>query len=190
MASIVSVEQLKGLASGSTPNTITVPTGQKIVGTDAGSIYSPESILQTASSGAFTATVTVTSTSFISMGHTCSITAKASNSRFLVRLSGGGWYDNANSNQALWLTFYKSVNGGAYSNLANVNTTYGLLRMSGDGNTWNIKPYSAEWLDPTTDSAGAVITYAVYARVNGPNSSQYNSSDRGTPVLMVQEIAQ
>ena len=168
---------------------ITVPTGQKIVGTDAGSIYSPESILQTVSSGGFTSTVTVTSTSFVSMGHTRSITAKASNSRFLIRLSGGGWYDNGNSTQSLWVTFYKSVNGGAYSSLANVSTTYGLIRMSGDGNTWNIKPYSAEWLDPTTDPAGTTITYAVYARVN-QNSCQYNAGDRGTPVLTVQEIAQ
>ena len=168
---------------------ITVPTGQKIVGTDAGSIFAPESILQTVSSGAFTTTVGVTSTSFISMGHTCSLTAKRSNSRFLVRLSGGGWYDNGNSTQTLYVTFYKSVNGGAYSNLANVDATYGLLRMSGDGNGWNIKNYSAEWLDPTTDSAGATITYAVYGRVNS-NSSQYNAGDRGTPVLMVQEIAQ
>ena len=31
MASIVSVEQIKGLAGGSTPNTITVPTGQSLV---------------------------------------------------------------------------------------------------------------------------------------------------------------
>ena len=168
---------------------ITVPTGQKIVGTDAGSIYSPESVLQTVSSGAFTSTVTVTSTSFVSMGHTCSLTAKASNSRFLIRLSGGGWYDNGNAAISMWVTFYKSVNGGAYSNLANASATYGLIRMSGDGNNWNIKPYSAEWLDPTTDSAGATITYAVYGRVNN-NSCQYNAGDRGTPVLMIQEIAQ
>ena len=122
------------------------------------------------------------------MGHTCSVTAKRSNSRFLIRLSGGGWYDNGYSQQSLWLTFYKSVNGGSYSNLANINATYGLLRMSGDGGTWNIKNYSAEWLDPTTDAAGATITYAVYGRVN-QNSCQYNAGDRGTPVLMVQEIA-
>ena len=61
--------------------------------------------------------------------------------------------------------------------------------MSGDGNQWNIKNFSAEWLDPTTTSIGDVLTYQVYARVNS-NSSQYNAGDRGTPVLMVQEIAQ
>ena len=41
MASIVSVEQIKGLAAGSTPNTISIPAGQKLVATDAASIYAP-----------------------------------------------------------------------------------------------------------------------------------------------------
>ena len=46
MASIVSVEQIKGLAAGSTPNTITVPTGQKIIASDVGAIKAPGAILQ------------------------------------------------------------------------------------------------------------------------------------------------
>ena len=46
MASIVSVEQIKGLAAGSTPNTITVPTGQKIIASDVGAIKAPGAILE------------------------------------------------------------------------------------------------------------------------------------------------
>ena len=46
MASIVSVEQIKGLAAGSTPNTVTIPTGQKIVASDVGAIKAPGAILQ------------------------------------------------------------------------------------------------------------------------------------------------
>jgi hypothetical protein len=46
MASIVSVEQIKGLAAGSTPNTITIPSGQKIVASDVGAIKAPGAILQ------------------------------------------------------------------------------------------------------------------------------------------------
>ena len=145
-------------------------------------------VLQTVSSGAFTTTVTISSTSFTGTGHTVSITAKRANSRYNIRLSGGGWYDNGNSSHAQWVTFYKKVNSGSYAALDNINATYGLLRMSGDGNSWNIKNFSAEWLDPTTTSVGDVLTYQVYARVNG-TSSQYNAGDRGTPVLMVQEIA-
>jgi len=50
MASIVSVEQLKGLASGSTPNTISIPAGQKIVGADTASVYAPGMMVQVAQS--------------------------------------------------------------------------------------------------------------------------------------------
>ena len=46
MASIVSVEQIQGLAAGSTPNTVTIPTGQKIVASDVGAIKAPGAILQ------------------------------------------------------------------------------------------------------------------------------------------------
>ena len=168
---------------------ITIPTGKKLIGTDAQSIVAPEMVVQTVSSGAFTSTVTISSTSFTATGHTVAITAKRANSRYNIRLSGGGWYDQNNSSHTQWVTFYKKVNSGSYAVLDNINATYGLIRMSGDGNTWNIKNFSAEWLDPTTTSVGDVLTYQVYARINS-NSSQYNASDRGTPVLMVQEIAQ
>ena len=46
MASILSVEQIQGLAAGSTPNTITIPAGQKIVGTDASSIVAPGHVVK------------------------------------------------------------------------------------------------------------------------------------------------
>ena len=46
MASILSVEQLQGLAAGSTPNTITIPTGQKIVASDVGSVVAPGTVVQ------------------------------------------------------------------------------------------------------------------------------------------------
>ncbi len=173
-------------ASGST---ITIPTGKTLVGTDAQSIVAPEMVVQTVSSGAFTTTVTISATTFTATGHTVAITAKRANSRYNIRLSGGGWYDNGNASQTQWVTFYKKVNSGSYAVLNNINATYGLIRMSGSGHNWNIKNFSAEWLDPTTTSVGDVLTYQVYARVNN-NSSMYNSSDRGSPVLMVQEIAQ
>ncbi len=168
---------------------ITIPTGKKLIGTDAASIYAPEMVIQTVSSGAFTSSVTISSSSFTATGHTVAITAKRANSKYLIRLAGGGWYDNGNASQSQFLTFYKRVNSGSYAVLANTNATHGLIRMSGSGNNWNIKPYSAEWLDPTTTSVGDVLTYQVYARVNN-NSSMYNANDRGTPVLMIQEIAQ
>ena len=186
MTSIIKADNISTVAG---TGTITIPSGVKIVGTDAASIVAPGSIIQTISGGAFTSTVSVSSTTFIGSGHIISIIPKQNNSKFLIRLSGGGWYDNSIASNTMWVTFYRSINGSAYSSISGIDATYGLLRMSGDGNTWNIKPYSAEWLDTTVASAGDNVSYQVYVRVNA-NSSQYNASDRGTPVLIIQEIAQ
>ena len=86
MASIVSVEQIKGLASGSTPNTITIPTGQKIVASDVGAIKAPGAILQLISVEATgnysfnTATGTYTDVT----GLTLNITPKFNNSKIFL----------------------------------------------------------------------------------------------------------
>lgn len=62
MASILSVEQLKGLASGSTPNTISIPAGQKIIGTDAKSIIAPGQVVQMKRVAVNTVTTTTSNT--------------------------------------------------------------------------------------------------------------------------------
>lgn len=82
MASIVSVEQIKGLASGSTPNTVTIPTGQKIVGTDEGSIVSPGSVVQVkhATYGTLTST---TAASYVNLCN-IQITPKSAGSSFFL----------------------------------------------------------------------------------------------------------
>ena len=179
--STLHVENLKGLTSGGNANKIIVPSGQEL--------HAPGHVVQVVSSGAFTSTVTASSTSFTATGHSVSITTKTTNSNILVQLAGGGWYDNGNGSHAQWLTFYRSVSGGSYAALTGVDATYGLQRMSGDGGSWNIKPHSAQYLDATNQSSGTLITYQVYVRINS-NSSQYNHSDRGTPVLTAMEIAQ
>ena len=55
------------------------------------------------------------------------------------------------------------------------NGNMGLMRISGDGNTWNIKPYSGQALDAPSAAAGVVLNYRVVARVNN-NSSDFHSS--------------
>ena len=84
MASILSVEQLQGLAAGSTPNTITVPTGQKIVGTDEGSIYAPGMAIQMAESGTFGDTQQTSSGTWLDTEMFVDIAPKFTNSKIVV----------------------------------------------------------------------------------------------------------
>jgi len=78
MASIVSVEQIKGLAGGSTPNTITVPTGQSLV--------APGHVIQCLHAST-TTTIHNTTTTFADLtGMTVTITPRATNS--LIFISG------------------------------------------------------------------------------------------------------
>ena len=86
MASIVSVEQIKGLAAGSTPNTITIPSGQKIVASDVGAIKAPGAILQLISveaTGNYSFNTGSTGTYVDVNALTLNITPKFSNSKFI-----------------------------------------------------------------------------------------------------------
>ena len=76
MASIVSVEQLKGLASGSTPNTITIPTGQ--------TLHAPGHIIQVIEGPEFHTTIGVTATTYFDLGLSVTITPKSSTSKIFV----------------------------------------------------------------------------------------------------------
>lgn len=75
MASIVSVEQIKGLAAGSTPNTITIPSGQ--------TLHAPGHIIQvvTVEHGTY---VQTTGSSFADTGLQATITPKLAASHILI----------------------------------------------------------------------------------------------------------
>ena len=76
MASILSVEQLQGLAAGSTPNTITIPTGQ--------TLYAPGHVIQVQSTFK-NDTFSTSSTTYVDVtGLTVSITPHSTSSKILV----------------------------------------------------------------------------------------------------------
>jgi hypothetical protein len=76
MASIVSVEQLKGLASGSTPNTISIPAGQ--------TLHAPGHIIQVIEGPEFSTQTDVTATSYFDLGLSVTITPKFATSKIFV----------------------------------------------------------------------------------------------------------
>ena len=86
MASILSVEQLKGLSSGDTPNTITLPTGQTL-DFSAGTLTMPaDHVLQVVQQVLATQTDS-TSTTMIDTGLSASITPSSTSSKILVTVN-------------------------------------------------------------------------------------------------------
>ena len=172
-----------------TGNTITVNSGDKISGA-AGSIIVPGMHIQTVLATLVQATVTISSTSFVDTGLNVSITSKNASSKFLVTVTGGAFYGKVNNNQTMWVTVQRNAGGGSYDYATGAYANnYGLMRLSADNGTWNIKHYSGTCLDAPSAGAGVVLNYRVVARVN-QNAADFQAADRGIPTITVTEIAQ
>ena len=85
MASILSVEQLRGLSSGDTPNTVTLPTGQTL-DFSAGTLTMPAGhVIQTVTDVRnYASSVAISSTSYTSLGIGISITPKYASSKIAI----------------------------------------------------------------------------------------------------------
>ena len=143
-------------ASGST---ITVPTGKKLVGTDAASIYAPGMVVQMVSLSDTTLTRAVTtSTSFTASNILNTITPKFSNSKIIAR-AATTINTNTNSAEFITITMYRSIAGGSFSNIRSGD--WGISQAySADGRIH--VPLIAEVVDaPSTTSA---VTYKLYFR--------------------------
>jgi len=91
MASIVSVEQLKGLASGSTPNTISIPAGQ--------TLHAPGHVIQT-QHATMSSQIIVTTTAAYTDILSCSITTLHANSKILIQAVVPNYSNNPNG--SIW----------------------------------------------------------------------------------------
>ena len=152
--------QLSGMTTASLPalGSAQMPTG---------------SVLQVVSSIHSTDTST-SSTSFVTTGHSVTLTPRSTSSKVYVTLQGGGGWVAAGS----WLkmTIYR---GSTDIGNAQFFTAYS---SSGDQNV----SHSMAILDsPSTASA---TTYTIYFRTN-TGTPQYRWSDKGNPVLTAMEIA-
>ena len=131
----------------------------------------------------------ISGSSWQDTGFSGSITTIKANSKILITFTGGGWYDKGQGTNHLNITFDRQFNGGSFSYATNASESYnGLMRMSGDGNSWNIKPYACQLLDNPSQAAGVVINYRVVAK-QVSQSSDYQNTDRGLPSLTLVEIA-
>ena len=160
-----------------------------LTGTVASARLPAGSVIQVVQVQMAQTTVTISSTTFVNTGLTASITTTLANSKILASISGGGFYDQGSGGTACWVSLDRNFNGGAYAYATGAyGNNYGLMRVSGDGNAWNIIPYSGQTIDVPNQAAGTVINYRVLARM-GNNPFQFQSTDRGQPTLTLMEIA-
>ena len=179
MASILSVEQLQGLAAGSTPNTITVPTGQKIVGTDVGSLVAPGQVVQfvQAETSNFPPRPQITSTSYVDSGYSLSITPKFSTSKIYCNFNASA---HCGSGSYLYGVFRRNGNDLGQAQFA-----------LGAANQWDM--IGMNFADsPASTSA---VTYTLALKVSGGTgylgwTGSYSSPNTNMQGWTLMEIAQ
>ncbi len=160
--------------------TITVPTGKQLIGTDSSSIVAPGMIIQMVSAS-FNTQVYTTSTSFVTTGHTVTITPKFSNSKILICHKGTVYNEGQNLHQ------YRTVYRGGAALSGNEGFT---LHSAGEGTNGRWSSIGFDYLDsPATTSS---TTYTMYYRTSSSSggNSYYSYGTLYPQVTTLYEIAQ
>ena len=166
--STLHVENLKGLSSGGNANKIIVPSGQTLT--------APGHVIQVQNAG-WNTSFNTTSTSFVTTGHSVTITPKFASSKIFLNLAGGSWYIEAGT--AMVTIYRNSTNIG--------EATGGLAYKQGNQNA-RYHPHSASAYDsPNTTNA---ITYTVYIKSENGTTTYYSYPQYGIMSLTAMEIAQ
>jgi len=137
-------------------------------------------VLQVLQNQIGTSLVATTSTSFVTTGFGISITPRATTSKILITVAGGGAYMGTTAQNTMYCTIYRNS-----TNLSSTN--FGFERVSTPGGNWVLTPHSMSVLDsPSTTSS---VTYTVYFRSANANEVQFSNDDRGTTTITAMEIA-
>ena len=201
--STIFVDNIKG--RGETGNKITVPTGQKIVGTDTGSIVAPGHVLQVKQAVISNTQSSTTGNTWLALsGFNVSITPTSSSSKFLLQL-------HAVVGMAYWQLSFRFKRGSTAVGVGDVDSTrqpssvtynsydYGSSSPTGGGLQYGIRPMSMTYLDsPATTSAitygidwkGYSTSYTIYLNRSYNNSDSTSYDDRPISTFTVMEIAQ
>ena len=183
MASILSVEQLQGLAAGSNPNTITIPAGHTLDAT-AGDLVSSGLILQTVHN-TFGNNDNGTSTSFFDTSVNISITTQKANSKILYN---GMLGFNASTSKYMHARLLRRISGSD-------TEVWAPGRISPAGNTGNVGDleswHAFIYVDDPNQPAGTTIEYRIQIRNSGVNAGgSARIGDNSNSFVYLQEIAQ
>ena len=132
----------------------------------------------------------VNTNSFTATTHQVSITPTAANSKILVNISSA--CNNNGSGNWMFLTIYRSVNGGTFANIAPHGTsssTNGFTINKMDSSRSEI-PFNIMYLDSPTYSVGNAIVFKLYIRNNGSGTVEVPHSPNAEPVICIaQEVS-
>ena len=109
-----------------------------------------------------------TSTSFVATNLEATITPKFSTSKIYVQVSGDGNTNHSSGSETLFLTVYRSIGGGSFSNLGHSSTGFTQIR---NDSIRTHAPVCINYLDnPNTTAA---VVYKVYMRSSGGGSVEF-----------------
>ena len=132
----------------------------------------------------------VNSNSFTATTHQVSITPTAANSKILVNISSA--CNNNGAGNWIFLTIYRSVNGGTFTNIApygSGSSTNGFTINKMDSSRSEI-PFNIMYLDSPSYSVGNAIVYKLYIRNNGSGTVEVPHSPNAEPVICIaQEVS-
>ncbi len=148
--------------------------------TSGNGVYIPGHVIQVVNDLKTPQSITTSSTSFATTGHSLNITPKSSSSKIFLLLAGGGHYLPQGNAMGVVTIYRDSTNIG--------HATHGLESVYTVGTTgYSVVGHSLSFVDaPSTTSA---ITYTTYMKTaNG--TYQYHLGDRGSLNFTAMEIAQ
>ena len=175
---------------------ITVPTGQKIVGTDTGSIVAPGSIIQV-QSGVKRDTMLHSGASFTDIGLSVTITPKQSNSHIMILASIAITSDQTSASTLRLLRDSTVILPDNPTSPGNRST--GMYDNYVGANGYVLGSNSFNFVDETRTAGTSAIIYKFQVKSHGSGETYINrSSDdsdatnyvRSTSHIQVMEIAQ
>ena len=159
MASILSVEQLRGLSSGDNPNTITLPTGQTL-DFSAGTLTMPAGHVIQVVNEVFSGEPKTSSTTFVDTGWSITITPTSSSSKIFITVNIAVYWSATNRQAYNYFTLYRN----GTTNLGGGSQNQMVIEKAGSVDTNYSKMISFNHLDsPSTTSP---VTYNLYYRVS------------------------
>ena len=182
MASILSVEQLQGLAAGSTPNTVTIPTGQKIVGTDQASFVAPKQMIQYEHRFANNTGFSTTSSSMVDVTNFyVDITPKYANSLLIFECTLDS---KCTTNKAY--ARYRVVDSQNSDTVMNTNIYIGQSNYYAGTSEWLTTSLRSVFVSGTTST----MRLQLQMQLNSGGTFEMNWSQSDQRVVQVTEIAQ